>query len=116
MNPTMAARYREAIESGNTEKLASAERLFRKRGQKVSEVINKLWESREEYYAAADKLETARLDIARKRLKTTYCKPRQSGKSKVRVEMSVEQLLASLTPEQQAQLLAELQGASNGGK
>lgn len=112
MNSTMAARFREAIESGDSEKLASTERWFRKRGQKVSEVLNKLWEIREEYYAAAGELEKARLELERKKVKTTYCKPRQSGKSKVKVEMSVEQLLASLTPEQCSQLLETLQGCA----
>lgn len=112
MNSMMAAHFQEAIKSGDAEKLASAERWFRKRGQKVSEVLNKLWEIRREYYAAASELEKARLEIERKRVKTIYCRPRQSGKSKVKVEMSVEQLLASLTPEQCSQLLETLQGCA----
>lgn len=112
MNPTMEARFREAIESGDAEKLASAERWFRKRGQKVYEIINKMWEIRDEYYAAVSELAKARLDMERKRVKTTYCKPRQSGKSKVKVEMSVEQLLDGLTPEQCSQLLETLQGCA----
>lgn len=116
MVPSMRIAFEVAMGSDDEEKLASAERKFRKRGQKVCEILDKLWSIRDEYYAAAHELEERRLNLERKKVKTTYCKPRQSGRNKVKVEMTTEQLLASLTTEQKLQLLAELQGAANGGE
>lgn len=116
MNFTMEKRYWEALESGDTEKMAQAEIKFRKRAEKVSEVLDKLFEIRTEYYDRMKVLEQRRLELERAQIKVRQCRPRQSGKSKVKVEMTTEQLISSLTPEQQLELLQVLKAAANAGK
>ena len=112
MNKTMLKYYEEAMASNDRLVLASAEIRFRKAGHRVCNIIGQLQYIREEYFKAMSELERVRLDLERSMTKVKQCKPRQSGKSKVKVELSVEQLLASLSPEQQAQLLETLQGCA----
>lgn len=101
-----------AVESKDTERLNAAEANYRRVARGLTNYASRILAVKDALLTKANNLEKERLHIEKEKKPIKHCKPNQSGR-KVQVAISTEALIASLSTEQAAQLMAALQEKAN---